>query len=363
MFKTASTFLADALPRGSVKIHGCIDTRSAVEQRQGIFHPLHERRDPEIPLPCNLREQDRAFFERLRFVYCAPTFLASLPNGAVCQDGVVLTSDGLICRDVSFASGFAMDAHPLLRQSLSRAKKRHNVAAVIASRGADCYYHWMLDILPRLALLGESTYDTLVVPHALSYQRETLKALGLHEKCAAPPRRACRFYDTLLIPSLPGYSGMPTPDSIRFLQKCLGSKTAQGGKKLYISRGDAAKRKVVGEAGLVEELKTRGFEVCRLTGMPIADQIELFANADIVIAPHGASLTNVVFCKPGTAVIELFHPEYAHWCYWYLAALSGLNYYYHLPPGPEAVRHDKHFAAADLSIDPKALIQLIENIL
>ena len=39
------------------------------------------------------------------------------------------------------------------------------------------------------------------------------------------------------------------------------------------------------------------------TSLPF--QVALFKNADIVIAQHGAALANLVFCRPGTKVIEI----------------------------------------------------------
>jgi capsular polysaccharide biosynthesis protein len=37
----------------------------------------------------------------------------------------------------------------------------------------------------------------------------------------------------------------------------------------------------------------------------MADQILLFQSAEFVISPHGAGLSNLLFCEPGTKVIEL----------------------------------------------------------
>jgi hypothetical protein len=41
-----------------------------------------------------------------------------------------------------------------------------------------------------------------------------------------------------------------------------------------------------------------------LEGMSVADQILLFQRAEFVISPHGAALANLIFCEPGTKVIE-----------------------------------------------------------
>ena len=35
------------------------------------------------------------------------------------------------------------------------------------------------------------------------------------------------------------------------------------------------------------------------------EQMAYFYNASIVISPHGAGLTNILFCKPNTRIIEI----------------------------------------------------------
>jgi capsular polysaccharide biosynthesis protein len=39
--------------------------------------------------------------------------------------------------------------------------------------------------------------------------------------------------------------------------------------------------------------------------MSMPDQILLFQSAEFIISPHGAGLANLLFCEPGTKVIEL----------------------------------------------------------
>ena len=44
--------------------------------------------------------------------------------------------------------------------------------------------------------------------------------------------------------------------------------------------------------------------------MSVAEQVELFVYADVVVAPHGAGLTNLLFCREGTRIVEIFPPTY-----------------------------------------------------
>jgi capsular polysaccharide biosynthesis protein len=62
--------------------------------------------------------------------------------------------------------------------------------------------------------------------------------------------------------------------------------------------------------------------------MSVQDQAILFSTAEIVIAPHGAGLTNLAFCRAKTKIIEIFSPLYGTPAYWILASKANLDYYY-----------------------------------
>jgi capsular polysaccharide biosynthesis protein len=56
--------------------------------------------------------------------------------------------------------------------------------------------------------------------------------------------------------------------------------------------------------------------------------VSLFKNADIVIAPHGAGLTNITFCKPGTKCLEFISPRLVSDLFAVLSEVVGVEYYY-----------------------------------
>jgi capsular polysaccharide biosynthesis protein len=57
--------------------------------------------------------------------------------------------------------------------------------------------------------------------------------------------------------------------------------------------------------------------------MSLADQVELFSEAKVVIGPHGAGLTNIMFAPKGAIVIECFGDSYVNGCFWALANICG----------------------------------------
>ena len=80
-------------------------------------------------------------------------------------------------------------------------------------------------------------------------------------------------------------------------------------EKIYITRQNANYRNLINEGDIVSILKKDGFRVVDLNNLDVFEQIELFSNAKFVVSPTGSSLTNVVFCFPGTKVVEI-KPKY-----------------------------------------------------
>lgn len=59
----------------------------------------------------------------------------------------------------------------------------------------------------------------------------------------------------------------------------------------------------------------------------VAQQIQLFASAKVIVGPHGAGLANLAFCQPGTQVIEIFHAQHVVPTYWMISNHNNLEYY------------------------------------
>jgi len=76
-------------------------------------------------------------------------------------------------------------------------------------------------------------------------------------------------------------------------------------KKIFISKNDSLNRKILNEIEIINFLKKKGFEIFTLSGMCLKEQIQLFSSSNIIISMHGAALTNLMFCKEKTTVIEV----------------------------------------------------------
>jgi capsular polysaccharide biosynthesis protein len=61
--------------------------------------------------------------------------------------------------------------------------------------------------------------------------------------------------------------------------------------------------------------------------IPLDTQIQLMCHAKVIVAPHGAALTNLVFCQPNAQVLELFPPRSIPSFFWAISNHMNLDYY------------------------------------
>jgi capsular polysaccharide biosynthesis protein len=144
------------------------------------------------------------------------------------------------------------------------------------------------------------------------------------------PRRLAHYVcEDAVIPSLMAPAGFPSPQLVERIREFVRPLQGAGGglgEKIFISREKARRRRIVNEAALWKELEGRGFVKVRLEELTWSQQIAAFAAAKIIVAPHGAGLANLVFCEPGSRVVECFNPAFVDGYFWRLAAVRGLDY-------------------------------------
>ena len=302
----------------------------------------------------------------------APCFCTVIAHGRVWgRTGTVITPDDQVLGDVSRESAVPAKTHSaLLRVRLGPVRKLKGRVAVLSTVWSDVYFHWMFDVLPRVGLLRMAglfdCVDTFIVPpFTLPFQRDALERLGIKSDRLIVAHDQWRFHvsaEELIVTSLPSALDTPRAWSCAFLKEVFGcpASPAQGRRRLYISRAKARGRRIVNEAEVQVLLCSLGFESVELEGLSLAEQALLFGSAEIVVAPHGAGLTNIVFCPVGTVVIDLFAPTYVNPCYWVVSQACGLRYSYLIGEGaPPRDGVDPDRKSDDITVDLSALRRLL----
>lgn len=217
--------------------------------------------------------------------------------------------------------------------------------AVLSSPYCNNYYHWLFDTLPRLEAEVCQGQSKLYVHQYRPFQRETLRILGIDPvRLVAAESHPFVRADLLLVPSLP-FPPLPAPPSVwrlpvvsaaacRFLRQELAPRAMRaaaagmpraGKRRLFIRRQGA--RAIVNQGEVWKMLERQGFSEVALESLSVAEQIAVFAQAEVVVGVHGAGLSNVVFCRPGTRVVEMMPSAWAMPCYWSVSRHVGLDYH------------------------------------
>lgn len=89
---------------------------------------------------------------------------------------------------------------------------------------------------------------------------------------------------------------------------------AQHGTSIYISRLDSTKRRIVNEAQLIEALLSKHqFQIVSFSSLQLAAQIACIRLSNVIVAPHGAALANLLFKPSGSCrIIEIMPEGYVH---------------------------------------------------
>jgi hypothetical protein len=255
------------------------------------------------------------------------------------------------------------DIPPTRPVALFRRRVREvDQAIVLNSRWDSSYYHFLFDVVPKLEIIdraGIAENVPVIVREELAGKTFFVEAIGLGLFGARPVimqgRKEVIAARELYVVRPDAY----TERQLSFPAKRFGSiADPRARDRLYITRGPGTRRQIINEEDLVAKLRGLGFSVIDPGSMPLADQVAHFSRSSIVVGPHGAGLSNILFRYGAPmALVEMinhtknYHHHFfqisTHCGYFYRAALNNAE------PGDEEV------AAARADID--AVVAAVEE--
>lgn len=348
-----------------------VDPFSAGPASQIRVVPVEPSETFKRPLPALPEDLEvRPYFHQNAVEYSGVQYVSVLTNGSAwgCAHGAVFT-----CLD-EFVPTFARDPwgpelHEVWRRPFLPAPRRLKGRALylVTPEAADNFHHWMIDLLPRIGLaetagFPASSFDHLIVNHAgRRYQMDTLTALGIDPAKIIQLGSGDRVQpDELVVPSLKVDNQAVPRNQLMWLREKFGpEKPAAASRRIYLSRADAPSRRLLNEPEIFRLLEREGFEKVNLSNLSIREQAALFASANMVAGPSGAAFANILFCAPGTRVIELASPRWLTVYHWMISARLGLDHTVLVGEGAapdKNLRIDGRFA--DLTIDVNKIRRL-----
>lgn len=205
------------------------------------------------------------------------------------------------------------DIKSYLLSFVTKARHYQGDHMILSASVSNNYFMWICYFLPLLSQyeemgLNPSKLQIWVRCDAPGFQMESLALLGYNnvKELNGKSKRVERLY----VPSFRyldveksniGHYNILSRKSIVWLNNRFNDQSIAK-RRVLISRRMSNQRRLVNESELLEKT---GAELVILEKMSFADQVSLFSGVSVVIAPHGAGLTNLVFAT-GAQVFELY---------------------------------------------------------
>ena len=225
------------------------------------------------------------------------------------------------------------------------------------------YYDFVFLVAAKLCRIKDtlpaSEFEAACVSYPLfgtAYEREFLALLGVAAGRVIDSRAVNVTFERCVLADA-GHWFYPNRADVLTLRKHVLSQIPPDEvprKRIYISR--SGRRRVVNEPEVVALLQTYGFEIIEDIPRSVTEQVQIYQNANFIVGPHGASFGNLLWCRPGTQLFEIFAPTYTPGFFRYLAHELGLGYsaYYHGPAGTgdwaAGLEDDIHVSVAELEL-------------
>lgn len=223
-----------------------------------------------------------------------------------------------------------------------------NVLSLIQGASAiENYGHWLLDTIPKLLIVKKfrdlNSFDAILMPNIKKkFQKDSLEYFNISKSKILDGSEITHLYaDRITIPGHPyweinkhQFKTVANVDkdilkSVReiFLKKDNLNESNKN-EYIFIDRSDSKfnHNKLINNFEVIEYLKKKGFSIIKLSKLSLDEQITLFNKAKIIIGSHGAGLTNIIFCKSSTKIIEIGNPNFDCYVFRNISKIQNLNY-------------------------------------
>jgi len=257
-----------------------------------------------------------------------------IPDGVIFTDlveHVAIIKKNFILPEISYQQidGELKDVNynRVIYKGTNRIQKKINgkIFCLVQGGSGNNYFHFLFDIITKLKIYQEkfslSEIDYFYVPSICDWQKKIFSLFDISEDRLIDSNKFRHVKGTEIIAiDHPWYrkgfvqqeiSNLPEWSIFFLREKFLKfKKKFNASKKIFIDRSDSVYShcKLINNKKIIEYLETKGFKTYQVSKLDFFEQIYLFENAEIIISPHGAALTNIIFSGPNLKLFELI-PE------------------------------------------------------
>lgn len=305
----------------------------------------------------SIAEHDEEHFPEQLQPYTRPfllpkPFLLDLPNASLLWEGsVALSADNRVVLEASendrsilrHRIGYALaDRSPLqvlseIQGAVNRSFDSPRPLFLLVRHPTTNFFHWITEYLPKLSAFEQYRDQTGERPACLienappDWVTESLDLMGSKETERRNWKNRSAEIERLLVPQhrlrTSDSADLPSPRACFYVRERMLANIdpAVNSDRIFISRQEAANRRIRNISEVSDTLHQLGFNSFTLERMNLSEQIGLFAGAKVVVGVHGAGLTHTIF-GTGLKVVEVLPRNDIRPHYFYLASIFGHQY-------------------------------------
>ena len=190
------------------------------------------------------------------------------------------------------------------------------------------YFHFIFDILPKIYLLSSKIdlkkIDYFYVTDPKRWQVKILNILGINDKKLLSSKKNKHiFAKEVYCVDHPWYSNGYIQQGVKKIPRWiifqnrkifLKKNKNKSKKKIFLDRSQSKYNhcQITNYDDIKNLIIKKKFKIYKPEILSFRKQINIFNSSSIIIGAHGAAFTNIIFCKPGTKIIEIIpadHPS------------------------------------------------------
>ena len=287
-------------------------------------------------LPVNYAEMHES---KKNFIHAKETidasYLIEIKNAYISPFGVVF-KNGLVVKESVYSmfkpNSFLLSFYKKIL--LNRVIKISGNCIVMHHSYYQNYYHFMLEILPRLFVLRDKapTLKLIINKNIPLFVKEYIELFNFKEIVFINDDEIAKadnlIFSTYLSRGLAYNETVISEMSDWLCEKLLDNDINNTPEKIFISRDNANYRKTVNEDEVFTFLQKKGFVKFNLDKPSIKAQANFFRNAKYIIGSHGAGFSNMIYSKNCSLVVDIIHEQHPQDCFYNLANCLNIDYAY-----------------------------------
>jgi capsular polysaccharide biosynthesis protein len=263
--------------------------------------------------------------------------------------------------------------HLFFPDRLARAQRIAGAHLLVANSEKPNYGHYLFDIAPLIRLGAERRWPMLTWP-LKPWQRGLVARLDVPDGLIREISPQPALLEHAIVSNR--HSGISSqnahPQHRQVFAAILANvrkanPRAETPKRVLVCRSVANSRNITNRAEMIEALRPLGFVAIQPEKLSFDEQALTYAGADIIVCEFGAATVNVLFCRPGTKLVEIIaegqHDPFSS----HVGALMGLEHVVLFQPQTEealaaAPRHIKD-SPFSYAVDVPKLVETVRALI